>query len=252
VNSRPLAGRTILVTRPAGATSLTDSLRELGAAVLELPTTRIDVTNALALRDAVRRLPAYQWLVFTSANAVGFFLDEARDQQADLGAIRIAAVGAATARALAAADVAVHVVPEVASAEGLVDAFRGGTAMAGARVLYPTAEGARDVLAEGVRALGVAVDVVAFYRSGTDESRRAALRAALETASIDVATFTSPSTVRGFVELAGDELAKRIPAVTIGAVTTAAAREAGLTVAGQAAEATVPGLVAAVVAALGA
>ena len=118
-------------------------------------------------------------------------------------------------------------------------------------VLYATAEGARDTLPEGLRALGAEVDVVPIYRSARDGSGAETLRAVLEKGSVDVVTFTSASAVHGYVDAVGPELARRAKGASIGPVTSEAARAAGIDVAAEASEATIPSLVEAVVALLG-
>jgi uroporphyrinogen-III synthase len=94
--------------------------------------------------------------------------------------------------------------------------------------------------------MGAQVEVLALYRSVLDGEGAGALRAALEEGTIDAVTFTSASAVRGFVEAVGAEAARRAPAISIGPVTSDAARAAGLEVAAEAAAATIPALVTAV------
>jgi uroporphyrinogen-III synthase len=104
------------------------------------------------------------------------------------------------------------------------------------------------VLPAGLRALGAVVDVVPVSRSAPDGAGAEQLRQALADGAVDLVTFTSASTVHGYVQAVGAELARRAPAASIGPVTSEAARAAGITVAVEAAESTIPGLVAAVAA----
>jgi uroporphyrinogen-III synthase len=143
------------------------------------------------------------------------------------------------------------VTPDRFVAEGILEAMRGRGDVHAARVLYAAAEGARDVLPRGLRAMGAQVEVLPLYRSVPDGEHAEELRAALEEGRVDAVTFASASAVRGFVDAVGAEAAARAPGVSIGPVTTEAARDAGLRVAAEADEATVPSLAAAVVAALG-
>jgi uroporphyrinogen III methyltransferase/synthase len=246
---RPLFGRTIVVTRPASGGELAARLRELGAEVLEVPATRIEPLDPVELRERLAELDAYEWALFTSQNAVRLFWEalraEGRDARA-LAHLKIAAIGKATADALLHHGIAVDVLPERFVAEGLLAALAARHDVGGSRVLYATAEGAREVLPEGLEDMGAQVDVVPLYRSVPDVEGAAPLRGALEEGRVDLVTFTAASTVHGFVAAVGEELARRAPAASIGPVTSEAARAAGLDVLVEAAEFSLDGLVAAV------
>jgi uroporphyrinogen III methyltransferase/synthase len=247
---RPLFGRRIVVTRArAQSGTLAERLRALGADVIEAPATRVEPLDQGPLRRAVARLAEYQWAVFTSQNAVALFWEALRSEGRDaraLAGVKVCAVGPATAEALLARGIAVDVQPERFVAEGLLDALAGRGDLQAARVLYAAAQGARDVLPEGLAAMGADVDVVPAYRSVPDAEGAAVLRAALERGAVDLVTFTSASAVRGYVEAAGAALAARAPAASIGPVTSAAARAAGIDVEREAGESTIAGLVRAV------
>ena len=251
---RPLFGRRVVVTRAAAqASTLSERLRDAGADVLEMPATKIEPLDLAPLRDALGRLGDYRMLVFTSQNAVKLFWEQllvvGRDARALAGTV-ICAVGPATAAALLDHGITVDIVPDRFVAEGILAALE-GRRLGGTRVLYATAEGARDTLPEGLRALGAEVDVVPIYRSARDGSGAETLRAVLEKGSVDVVTFTSASAVHGYVDAVGPELARRAKGASIGPVTSEAARAAGIDVAAEASEATIPSLVEAVVALLG-
>jgi uroporphyrinogen III methyltransferase/synthase len=269
---RPLFGRRVVVTRTkAQAGALSHRLRALGAEVLELPATRIEPLDPAPLRAAIDRLGdsgavragaegsaavrggSYEWALFTSQNAVRLFWDALRGAGRDaraLAGLKVAAVGSATADALLERGIAVDVVPERFVAEGVLAALAPRGDVRGARVLYATAEGARDVLPAGLQRMGASVDVVPIYRSVPDGEGAGPLREALERGSVDLVTFTSASTVHGFVQAVGGELATRAPVASIGPITSEAARSAGMTVTIEAAESTIPGLVSAIVAAM--
>jgi uroporphyrinogen-III synthase len=106
--------------------------------------------------------------------------------------------------------------------------------------LYPAAEGGRDVLPEGLRAAGATVDVLHIYRSEP-------LTSAVSTDSVDLVTFTSASTVTGYVDAVGADLARRSPAATIGPITSEAARGAGIVVAIESPTASISALVEAII-----
>lgn len=247
----PLAGRRVLVTRAREqAPALAERLRALGAEVVEAPAIRIEPLDQRPLRAAVARLAEYRWLVVTSPNAAGFLLEAMRAEGIGpraLANVQVAAVGPATSEALAEGGVRADVIAERFVAEGVLDAMRARGDAAGSRALLPAAAGARDVLAEGLRETGMAVDVVPVYRSVPDEEGRAAMQRCLADGAVDAVTLTSGSTVRGFVEAVGPERARGVRAVVMGPVTRDAARQAGLNVAAEAREATIPALADAVV-----
>ena len=245
---RPLRGRTVVVTRAAHqAGRLTQRLAVAGALVVEMPT--IAITDAAdggaALAAAAARAGSYEWVVFTSPNAVERFVPLLRDGR-DLAGARIAAIGPGTAGALAERHLVADLVPDRFVAEALVEAFP-GPPHPGASVLVPSAAGARPVLAAGLRERGWVVDVVEAYRTEPVTPPPGVLAAA---AAADAIAFTSASAVEGYVAAAG---AGSVPPVVacIGPVTSEAAEAAGLTVTAVAAESTLDGLVASLVSVLG-
>ena len=241
---RPLFGRRVVVTRSrAQASSLVEKLVALGAEPVELPTIEVagPADGGAALAAAAGRLTTYDWVVFTSANAVDRLFAEVRDARA-FGAAGVAAVGPGTADALARRGVVADLLPPSAVSESLVEAFPAGTGS----VLLPQAAAARPVLAAGLRDKGWEVDAVEAYRTVAASPPAAALVAA---AKADAIAFTSSSTVTAWLGLAGDGATPPVVAC-IGPVTAATAAEHGLEVTVVAAEHTVDGLVAALVAAL--
>ena len=248
--TRPLFGRKVIVTRArAQASGLAGRLQELGARVVEMPTIRTapPADGGTALDRAAAGLAAgdFAWVVFTSANAVHALLGRVPDTRR-LAGVSVAAVGPATAEALAGYRVVADLVPTRQEAAGLLDVFPPPPAAgerAARRVLFPRAAEGRDVLVTGLTEAGWEVELVEAYRTervGPDESTRAAA------AGADAICFSSGSTVTGYLEACG---ADDVPPVVvcIGPVTAAAAEKAGLTVTAVAAEASVDGLVATVV-----
>jgi len=236
----PLGGDTVFVTRAATqASPLVDALAAAGAQVRDLPLIAIadppDGGEALRRAAGAVCAGAYDWVVCTSANAVERLVGAVRDGR-ELGATRLAAVGPATAAAFESCHLVPDLVPAEASAEGLVRAMPDGPG----RVLYPGALTVRPTLAAGLRAKGWEVDHVAAYETvtrGPDEADTA-LRGALAESTV---TFTSPSTVRAFVE----RFPGLVPGVVacIGPVTAEAAADAGLAVDAVADEHSAAGLV---------
>jgi uroporphyrinogen III methyltransferase/synthase len=248
---RPLFGKRIVVTRAqAQASALTERLAAAGAEVIEMPATRIEPCDLAGLRDALGDIAAFDWIVFTSQNAVQVAWDALRAMGLDARAfagVKIAAVGPMTADALLQRGLAVDVVPERFVAEGLLDALRSREDVRGARVLYVAGEGARETLERGLIGAGASVERVTAYRSVVDGTDADSLKTRLDRGDVDLATFTSASSVRAFVDLVGAERARRVPAASIGPITTEAARDAGLDVAIEATTSTIDGLVEAIV-----
>jgi uroporphyrinogen III methyltransferase/synthase len=249
--SRPLFGRQIVVTRAAQtSTALSDKLAELGADVIEMPATKIARLDLSPLREEMKNLDEYGWLIFTSRNAVTIFWEQllggGRDARA-LAGLKIAAVGPATAGALLERGIAVDVIPQRFVAEGLLEKLTERDDVSGARVLYVTAEGAREVLPDGLAALGADVHVIEAYRSIQDGASANSLKRALESGSVSAVTFTSASSVKSYVEIVGDELSLKSPGASIGPQTTEAITAAGIELLSEAEESTIDGLVAAVV-----
>jgi uroporphyrinogen III methyltransferase/synthase len=248
---RPLAGQRIVVTRArTQASSLSARLRELGAEVIEMPAIRIEPLDPMPLHRAVDRIREYDWVMFTSQNAVELVWCTMRARGLDarsVGHARIAAIGRATADALLACGLAADVIPERFVAESLVEALGRRDDVKGRRVLLPRAADARDVLPEGLRALGAHVDVIPIYRTVLDGEGAARVAERLRAGDIDLVTLSSSSTARFFVDAVGVEAARVAPAASIGPVTSAAARALGLRVAVESEQSTIPALVDAIV-----
>ena len=241
---RPLFGRRVVVTRARDqAGDVVARLRDLGADVVELAVIGIAEPSdgGVALRDAAARLGDYDWVVFTSANAVAAVFASVRDARA-FGAARVAVVGARTAEALASHGVVADLVPARFVAEGLLEAWPDG----GGTVLLPRAASARDVLPDGLRARGWRVDVVDAYRTVPVRPPAAELA---KVGGADAVMFSSASTVKHFLAVSD-----RVPPVIacIGPVTAHAAEAAGLHVDVVAEEHTVGALVDALARTLGA
>jgi len=239
---RPLFGRRVVVTRARDQSpTLVAGLRAQGAEVLEVPTIAIApaTDGAAALALAADRLSrrVYGWVVFASANAVVALFEHLHDAR-QLGGVRVAAVGQATADALRRHGVLADLVPTKANAEAMVAAFASLPADGGG-LLLPQADRARPVLAEGLAALGWKVDAVEAYRTVPVDVPTARLEQAL---AADAICFTSGSTVESWVAAAGSATPPVV--ASIGPVTTATAMRHGLTITVEADESNVDALVA--------
>jgi uroporphyrinogen III methyltransferase/synthase len=260
-DNRPLFGKRVLVTRPPHqAGSLAHLLLEQGAEPVVLPTIdikRIDPNPELD--QALRRLAAYDWIVFTSQNAVQEFfsaLTAARLDTRALGRCQVAAIGTATSERLRAHGIAADLIPGLFQGEGVIDSLRErlGDNLRGVRFLIPRASVARVLIPQSIRALGGIVDVVALYHTvPTEPATQAAIVDALQSKTIDIVTFTSSSTVDQFMTAVGPALAEShaclddVVFASIGPITTTRARELGLRVHVTASEFTTDGLVRALV-----
>jgi uroporphyrinogen-III synthase len=236
-----LLGWRVVVTRSRHqASALSDRLREAGAEPVEVPTIEIVPAGdgGAALASALARLGEFDWIAFSSANAVESVL-AVLGGASKLASTKVAAVGKATAGALSTHGVRADLVPAVAVAEELAAAF-GPAPAGGAAVLLPQAAGARPALAAGLEALGYRVEVAEAYR--TAPAREAGAGARLEGA--DAVCFSSSSTVEGFISSYGREALPPV-VVTIGPITSATAHKLGVSVDAEAAESSVDGVVAA-------
>lgn len=246
--SGPLTGRVVLVTRPgAQGASLAGRLRALGAEAIDAPTIAVEGPDPGGhLVEAIREAAEgrFAWTVFTSAAGVRAWFERAEALGAGPPASAVAAVGEATADSLRARGVSPALVPGEFTTEALAEAFPEGVG----RVLLARADLATADLEEALRAKGWDPARVDAYRVLLAESLSRPAVDALRDGRVDAVTFTSPSTVEGFVRLADGP---RPPAVCIGPVTARAARRAGLEVAAEASPHTEEGLVDALVEALG-
>jgi uroporphyrinogen III methyltransferase / synthase len=232
LEGRPLHGKRIVVTRArAQASELARRLDALGAEPIELPAIRIEPTiDSDEVRRAVESLHAYALVCLTSPNGVNLLFEAMATQGRDARALAnasLAAIGSGTAAALAAHGVLADIVPERFVAEELVDALD-KLQLQGKPVLVARAAEARELLPDALRKKGAEVDVVTLYETLAEDPDPDALERAREA---DFITFTSSSTVRNFVEAAGKNgIPESARVVSIGPVTSEAAREAGLTV----------------------
>jgi len=253
---RPLFGRTIVATRPrAQAQELAETLRELGAEVILAPTLRIEIpAENAALGDAVARLDEVDWLVFTSGHGVAAFF-EALEKQGkdarDLHGLRTAAIGPATAERLRRAGVRADCVPPRYEAAALLEALCGQDDVAGRTFLLPRSNIARPYLVDGLRARGARVVDVAAYHALPGDPLPPDLLDRLEGGHVDLVLFSSPSTVRHFIEAMPEGrregILPKAHAAAIGPVTAGALEEARIPIRVTAAEYTIPGLVDAIV-----
>jgi uroporphyrinogen III methyltransferase / synthase len=252
--TRALFGWTVLVPRTREqAGTLSEMLRAHGATPLEVPTIAVEQPRTPApMERAVKGLISgrYQWIAFTSTNAVKAVRERFEEYGLDARAfsgVRVAAVGEVTAEALIAWGIVPELVPSgTQSSEGLLADWPPYDEVLDPidRVLLPRADIATETLAAGLLELGWQVDDVTAYRTVRAAPPPAPIREALKGGGVDAVLFTSSSTVRNLVGIAGKPHESTVIAV-IGPATAQAVRDQGLRVDVESREPNVPALVAA-------
>ncbi|NCB63693.1 MAG: uroporphyrinogen-III C-methyltransferase [Clostridia bacterium] len=227
----PLKGKTVVVTRPKErAGTLSDRLRALGADVVEYPCIEtVPLDPCPAMEEALLRIADYQWLAFTSpagVEALMALLDrQGRDVRA-LGSLRLAAIGTGTDRALRAHGLRADYIPEIYDAAHLGAGLAG---LAAGRVLILRAELGSPALTEALDGGKIPYDDIHCYSTVFENPRSDELRAMVEDGGADLVTFTSASTVKGFVSSVGEDADfTRFTGVCIGVQTEEEAKKYGI------------------------
>jgi uroporphyrinogen III methyltransferase/synthase len=256
-DARPLFGKRVLVTRSREqASELVELLEAQGAEAVEAPLINVVPPEDFRLLDeACAHAGDYDWIVFTSANGADAFMDRLLAGPSDTRALagaKLCAVGPGTAARLARFGLKVDLVPDDHRAEGVVAALKNTETLAGAKILFPKADIARDVMPEQLRSAGAEVTEVVAYRTVTAESdAHLGIYRQLLDEKLDVVTFSSASAVRAFISIHGAEQAVDLLGhtlvATIGPVTTEAAHRYGINPQITPATSTVPALVDAIV-----
>jgi uroporphyrinogen III methyltransferase/synthase len=231
--TRPLFGKRILITRPQHQSGeIAARLRELGADTIQMPLIR--QTRITPNADLIEELAAADWLLFTSANALPFLLDQLRELGSDiraLGKAKIGAIGQTSAALLEQHGLHVALIPSAFTGETF------GIEMPepkGKRIVIVRAKQGREELAEVLRKRGADVRIVASYETVTVDE------ATIPQGPIDLVVLTSPTTAQSFSRIyAGKTMP---PAATVGPITANAARALGITVVAEAEEHSMAGL----------
>ena len=254
-DARPLFGKRILVTRPKDQSmELVDRLEAMGADAIEAPMIRIlPPEDDGPLEDACARAGEFDWIVFSSANAVDAFIGRLLAGPVDLralGGVKLCGVGPGTAEHLTRLGLKVDLVPAEYRAEAVLRALSENGGVRGLKILLPHADIGRELIADELRKQGADVTEIIAYRTIAVEADREGepdiYRMLLER-SIDVVTFTSASAVRNFVRILGAEPAADLLAATvvacIGPVTAEAAAQSNIHTTIQPSSYTIPALV---------
>jgi uroporphyrinogen III methyltransferase/synthase len=231
---RPLLGKRIVVTRTRKQASvLSNKLRALGAHVIELPTIRIEpASNLREFAELVQDAHTYDWIVFTSVNGVEAFFDiffKLYDDAREIGGVRIAAIGPATAQRVKDFHLHVDLQPEEFVAEAVVREFKKQGSVENERILVVRAEKARDLLTKELSAAGAIVDEAFAYRTVPETRDTSGAQRQLVEGGADLITFTSSSTVENFLAL-GLPWPKGMRIASIGPITSKMVRDQGLNV----------------------
>ena len=243
---RPLFGKRVLVTRTrTQASALTALLVREGAVPIEVPTIEVRPVEVPGdLDQAVGSLAEYDWVVFTSANAVDAVfgrLDALGGDARSFGGARVAAIGSATATSLRSRGIVADTVASQPVSELLLDTL---PVQSGDRVFLPGAESRRDALSRGLEAAGATVHQVTAYTTVTPEGVRERIESALDE-GVDIVTFTSSSTVTNLMASIDGDTGRLGGALIacIGPITASTVGEAGLGVDILAEDSSVAGLV---------
>jgi uroporphyrinogen III methyltransferase/synthase len=223
---KPLHGKTILITRDSSQTgSLKDKLEALGAEIISIPTIRIaDPPDWLPFDQAAQQVDRFDWLVFTSVNAVS----QTHKRLLQLGyrpealtLPKIAVVGDQTGRQVEAMKWRIDFIPDSYQAENLASGMvaRG---VAGKKIWFPRALEARSVLIDELEQIGATVTLTPVYQNTIPLENRENLRQTLDNLQVDWITFTSSSTVTNFFKILDrDTLSLSLPRLaSIGKITT--------------------------------
>lgn len=223
---KPLFGKRILVTRPKERSgTLCGKLRENGAEVVEMPAIKtLSIQENKRLETEFSHLNEYDYLVFTSPAGVKIFFDELRECRMDirsLGTARIAAIGKGTQKELEERGLICDLVPEIYDGEHL-GILLGETAKDGEKILIPrAAEGNQQLIREIEKRTKAEITDLPIYETVYETAR-------FEPEHVDMAVFTSASTVKGFAQAIQNLDIKEILAVCIGKQTEAAAKALGM------------------------
>jgi uroporphyrinogen III methyltransferase/synthase len=253
---KPLFGQRIVVTRSQHqASALVDLLEFFGAETMEFPTIRVEpVSDTSPLDEQLRKLNSFDWLVFTSVNAVDAVFDRLNALGLDaraLAGVKLCAVGPATSKALSDYRLRVDLMPPKFKAESIVEELEKLGDLGGKRFLLPRADIAPSTLPDGIEQLGAEAVQVDAYKTTMPSSAPEHVLHQFRDGAVSWVTFTSSSTAENFAELIGSDLLSQIRDTVrfaaIGPTTASTMKEKGIPVSVMAEEHTIPGLVDAIV-----
>ena len=254
--SRPLFGKTIIVTRSRDqASAFSDQLIELGANVLEYPTINItDPDDFGPLDKELENLDSTDWLIFTSVNGVDAFFNrifELGHDVRDLKGVKICSIGPSTTERIKGFHVSIDCQPPKYVAESVVEALKKVEEIKGKRFLMPRTDIARSYIPEELEKLGAEVSDIIAYKTVLATDGDNIVLDKLKDGEVDIVTFTSASTVKNFVKIIGEDnlsaFKNNVQFASIGPITNESAKEMDIDISIKAEEYSIPGLVQAIV-----
>ncbi len=248
-----LKGIRVVVTRAQKqASKMSESLLQRGADVMEIPTIRIEHSEGqdiVEFATMVAEAHTYEWIIFTSPNAVEFFFEsfyKIRSDAREIGGAKMAAVGPATKEKLAEYRMGTDLIPEKHVAEALGDAFINEVgSIENTTMLWVRAKDAGNVLSTKLIEAGVILDEAVAYQTIPETDDPSGMMKKFREEGADIITFTSGSTVDSFLDL-GLDIPDSTMIASIGPITSAVIEENGYSVDCEAETHDIPGLVAAV------
>lgn len=252
----PLFGRRIAITRTREQGSeLRNKLEVLGAEVIELPLIRVSKSVDLqVLADVFLELGGYDWIIFTSANGVKYFFEEALrifEDIRSLGLLRFACVGEATARAIREHHIKVECIPKLATADALAEELVATGSLDSAKVLVVTGNLNRDALVKRLEEAQAIVDQLPVYKTEQTDLSSDLQADAFRQRGADAILFCSSSAVQSFADqgksLQLADSAKRPLAGSIGPQTSETLKKVGVPIAFEAKEPSLDSLVQALI-----
>jgi uroporphyrinogen III methyltransferase/synthase len=233
---KPLFGQRILVTgSKQQAFRLAQSLEELGAVSIMLPTFKVTLPQSWDDLDrALDNLHEYDYIVFSSINSVKYFFRRFAERDKDireLGAVGLGAIGENTIHELSGRLLKVDL---PSPQEGLEDFFKlvEQKGLKGKRILFPGCKESKGQFADFLKELGNKVITVDTYRIADQAIDAQRLRAAIVSSGIDLAIFTSPTSVRNFCSATRGEpwekIVRHLKVATVGPLTAKEALDSGL------------------------
>jgi uroporphyrinogen III methyltransferase/synthase len=250
----PLAGQRVLITRPeADAGRTIQILEEQGAEVFSAPSITVGpIADKRILDSVLIELQKFDWLVFTSANGVRYFIERLFQIGKDirsLGHLKLAAIGPSTAEKLREYGLIADLLPEKYRSEELADALK--HEVGGKKVLLARADRGRTLLKDELEGIASEVVQVPVYCNADAESFPDELLNKIQNGEIDWVTLTSSAIARRFSAIIENKISrdciKQMKFASISPVTSSAAREAGIEITVEASEYTIPGLIQAMI-----
>ena len=234
-DNRPLFGKRILITRAySQSAKLSQLLHERGAIPIVIPTIAIEQLSSYdKLDNSLKNLHFYDWIIFTSSNAIDIFFERLRAIGLDaraLNGVSVATIGPSTSNSLHRQGITVDFTPETFTSSDIVNELSSGI-HPGNKVLLPQSDISGDLLNNGLSGMGVSVDSVTVYKTRTDVSSKTKIDRILGS-GVDVVTFTSASSVKNIRNLLNGDITQLSDMIVacIGPTTAAAAAKLGLKV----------------------